>query len=1672
MKNLYSLNQPENKYGGEYEMRFVFAVYTSENYKEIHLPVMDNSDYDMVLYKNEFGLKNDIRLHLEIIDGVWKFRRSTEYQVIYQGDSYEGKPIEKGDFIQVKSKKGDRLVIFIWQKQEELKAYRKYYITGNQIVLGKAEDCDIMYNSSGVISRYHAIIRYQGDKVYVSDQSKNGTYLDYKRLKGEQKVRFGGLINLYGMSVICLGRYLAINSLDGEISINEHKLKKVTELEFDERTHICNRLCESETIVHISPRSIPKLYDEEIKIENVPQKKEEDKKPAWMSVLPSMTMVLPMILGYSLMNSGNMSMGVIISGGAAVVGVSWAIINLRYNRKKSRADEMLRLRKYEEYLVQCADSIREKFDFNKEALIDLYPDAKTCCSYTADSAEIWSRKAEQSDFLFIRLGLGTRPFQVKIKTPIRGFSMTEDELAERPERIAQNYKDMRDVPLGVSLLEHNVIGIVTGDNHQSAKDIERLLITQIAANHCYTEVKIAVLYDEKTELETQETYARWLPHIWNEDRTMRYYAVNDSEAGEVIFALAQILRTRAEQASGSIKKSTKMLPHYVLFVENDKYLEHQPIVKYLYENGRELGITTILLADIYEHLPNACDYVIQCDNEFEGTFAVQEGGDIRREIAFDSVSIKLAENMARRMSCMRVNQIESSSDIPSSLTFFEMMGIKHPEELNVTERWKKNRTYETMQALVGQKVGGQNCYLDINEKFHGPHGLVAGTTGSGKSETLQTYILSLAINFSPQDIGLFIIDFKGGGMGNLFADLPHTLGVISNLSGNQVRRAMVSITSEINRRQRIFGNFGVNHIDAYTRLVKNREASVPIPHLLIIIDEFAELKREEPEFMKKLISVAQVGRSLGVHLILATQKPSGTVDDNIWSNTKFKLCLRVADKQDSNDMLHRPDAAYLTQAGRCYLQVGNNEIFELFQSGWSGAVYDETNDGSQQSAILLDHLGHETNSGRKIKSEKKRRAIIQWMRKVVECIVQALKQHDTTVGNLNKEGLEEIAKTTIALMNTGREIYQKNVSNIRKIENVIRYCPEVIENTEDVACKIIEEFQVTGKKLPEPQEKTQLDVVVKYLADVARSSGMENRQMLWMPVLPVQMYMDELADYRKEKFHNGKWNEHKGYRLSSCIGLVDDPENQMQFPMTVDFSEKGHLLIMGNVTSGKSTFLQTLLYGLISCYSPEEVNIYAVDFSSQMLCPFEDDAHVGGVVIEGEDDRLNKLFGMLMKILQMRKRQIRGGNFNQYIQVHGAVLPAIVLVIDGYANFREKTDNRFEANLMELSRSAEGYGIYLAIGSTNIGSNDLQSKIADNFRQRICLEMGDKYSYGPLLGTTSFDILPETNVKGRGLANVDGNILEYQTALACKADNDYERSERIRNDCRQMSQTWHGRYAESIPEIPLRPTWDVFQHMSQYQSCIQEGEELPVAYYQENASVYGINLKNSYRYLVLGREHMGKSVFLRNIACAAKDAGGVIYVIDKSNRGDWKIAEITGAEYAAEPLEIKEIIRKLILLTNERGLRRKELTGKGYDDEEIYQVMRKEYQAVHVLIADFADFLRIIYTEISGVGKLNAPVETIFAKGRLLNVYFFAAVNVDQVPLMMGRAAWQNYLADKMGVVLGGEMNKQNIFNYQNVKFNEQGKRLKPGLAYAVNAEDNSMVDLIVFPQNKGPVNE
>ena len=225
--------------------------------------------------------------------------------------------------------------------------------------------------------------------------------------------------------------------------------------------------------------------------------------------------------------------------------------------------------------------------------------------------------------------------------------------------------------------------------------------------------------------------------------------------------------------------------------------------------------------------------------------------------------------------------------------------------------------------------------------------LIAGSTGSGKSEFIITYILSMALNYDPKEVQFVLIDYKGGGLAGAFENretgisIPHLAGTITNLDTAEMNRTLVSIESELKRRQMQFNKVkeatGESTMDIYKyqRLYREGIIKEPISHLFIISDEFAELKAQQPDFMAQLVSTARIGRSLGVHLILATQKPSGVVNDQIWSNSKFKVCLKVASRADSMEMLKRPEAASIKEAGRFYLQVGYDEYFDIGQSGWA-----------------------------------------------------------------------------------------------------------------------------------------------------------------------------------------------------------------------------------------------------------------------------------------------------------------------------------------------------------------------------------------------------------------------------------------------------------------------------------------------------------------------------------------------------------------------------------------------------------------------------------------------------------------------------------------------------------------------------------------------------------------
>ncbi|MCR4891172.1 MAG: FHA domain-containing protein [Lachnospiraceae bacterium] len=1670
-------------------MSTVLTLYSYRAFKRFLLPAINDANHSLLLSASLFNLERDIELKLEVIDYKWAFLKPEGCELRFQDESAcYGSILRSGDMLKLYIKGKFLISILVRQTDQYFSVYEKYSLRdlSKPITIGKVSSSDISYDSPYLGINHGRIVYTTEGAYYENLDQENGSFVNHLRVDGSIPLEPGDCIDIYGLCIVFLGSVIAVNIHETGVSVKERYLQNIRVSAPSIQGG--NRRPLTETI-HRSPRHIPKIDSTPIIIEEVPQPKELDQPSMFMTIMPSLTMALPMILGCALMiYASNTSgfggglylyTGLVTSVSAALIGTIWAVINLRQARKKHEMEENRRIQRYREYLLKKEEVINERYERNIQAMQERYRGADECCNYTFKSLELWNRNARQPDFLLERIGIGDVPFQAEIKVPEEKFTLIDDELAAIPRKLRDKYAMLHNVPVCIDLLEERIVGIFGGKNRQGAVEVALGLIAQIAANNSYTDVKLVLIYDEKKNgLTGSWDFIKWLPHVWNETRTFRYVASNREEASNVFYELTKKFRMIAdnsEAAKASANKDYVPKPYYIIVLADTEALEGELISKYILDPDPIYGISTLYLTDSYENLPNECEFVIENSSSFQGVYRVTDDLEDRNYVDFDPISSSLLERLAGNLANIQIHEVESGGDVPSSLTFFEMYGVQKLSEFNVMERWRKNRTFDSMKALIGEKSGGAKCYLDIHEKYHGPHGLVAGTTGSGKSETLQTYILSLAINFSPDDIGFFIIDYKGGGMGNLFTDLPHMIGQISNLSGNQIHRALVSIKSEKDRRQRIFNEYGVNNINSYTKLYKNREAKLPVPHLFIIIDEFAEMKRDEPAFIQELVSVSQVGRSLGIHLIMATQKPAGTVDDNIWSNSRFKLCLRVQDRQDSIDMLHRADAAYIIQAGRCYLQVGNDELFELFQSGWSGAPYSEDSaDLETDVAKLLSLDGVAALEGNKAKLERKKEKRRLWIQSLVGIIKKTLKEEGAEHPHyeLSDEERDRLFAGVFRSLAAEKVDFPRNEYNEKSLSFLI----SLMQRVGDDPKTIIETADDGTGKLPEPAEKTQLDAVVGYLKNLASENGYDYDFRLFLPLLSDTIYLRGLPQrtcpFNADTAYNGsRWPIHKGaLSLAVSMGIYDDPENQNQDTYVLDLAKTGNIALCGAISTGKSTFLQTFIFGLTNRYSPEEVQIYAIDFSAKMLSVFEQAPHVGGMMYEDDLERIAKFFTLISRILDRRKKELKGGSFEQYIAVNGnGSLPAIVIIIDNYSAFLAKggITEPMEDFLLQISKEGVSYGIFLVVTAAGFGSGELPVRMAENFRTTISLEMNDIMLYGEILRKIHLDVYPEPDTKGRGITLVNGRILEFQTALAFPAESDYDRGNKISSISESMNHCWKGNRPRPIPEIPDKPVWSIFEELDDYKDMVQSPDRLPLGYDAVSADVYGPDLSRIYTYIISGAKRKGKTNAMKALIRSAVAKNARTVVIDYS-AGLKRFSENEGAEFLETEVDFYNFLADFQSDFESRNIRKRELSDMDLEEREIFDRMQ-EFEKVCIFIDNLPGFIEKAYDikeDESLVGDYTELLEVMWDRGALHNVYWFGTINKKEAGTADVYRLYDLFVRDKKGVHLGG-MTDDSPMNFENLDYRIRDKVLAAGRGL-LPVDNEERVEEIVIPLVKG----
>jgi len=634
--------------------------------------------------------------------------------------------------------------------------------------------------------------------------------------------------------------------------------------------------------------------------------------------------------------------------GAFVTGIFTTVEKINSDKQASR--------EYLELLNRREATLQKHTRLHRESQEYLYPSLEEALHWVKGrDPRLWERRPGDPDFLTLRLGLGSISNSMQISTPNSDHKVPN---LDKALGLVETYREIKNVPNFTELEKIAFLGIC-GPTPQ-AVGVTRALLSHLVVHHSPTEVQIMLVYPPAREAEWE--WLGWLPHCRVETKSGRDFVLLASQADRceqlMEYLMEQIReRTRLRDQEGfrpsGQEKKGYMFPNLVLVVDDFELVQDQAAIKRLFEQAGSLGIYLISVSQTLTQIPGQC--------RARAEIMTRPGGFLLRySIAGQKTApVKVEPDLPRRDFCLQL-ALEMSpfklkvpltkGEFAASVRLLDMVGADTASShLFDPLVWWQRSSMAQLSVPVGRLFGGQELKLDFSDKAHGPHGLIAGTTGSGKSELLLTMVASLALNNSPDQVKFVLGDFKGGTSFISFEKLPHVVGMISNENFALVERAIKSLVAEKSRRERLLNAEGVKHIREYQK--KKPTPKEPLPYLFVIIDEFAEMREAVPDLIDNLETIARTGRTLGIHLVLAAQRPAGVVTPQLNSNTKFRICLRVETGEDSSELLGRKDAANIPSSapGRAYFRVGS-DVYEQFQVARVAEDFLVPGENSEQSS--------------------------------------------------------------------------------------------------------------------------------------------------------------------------------------------------------------------------------------------------------------------------------------------------------------------------------------------------------------------------------------------------------------------------------------------------------------------------------------------------------------------------------------------------------------------------------------------------------------------------------------------------------------------------------------------------------------------------------------------------
>ena len=1018
-----------------------------------------------------------------------------------------------------------------------------------------------------------------------------------------------------------------------------------------------------------------------------------------MQILPMLGMGGSVVFFFMTPNPIMRIMGMVMI--ASTVGMAVAML-VRYRRGTQGQLADLR-RDYLKYLTRTRRTVLETARVQRDAQYYLHPSPEQLWALVAEGSRVWERRAADPDFGQVRMGLGSQQLATELIAP---ETAPVDELEPLTAGAMQQFLNVHStldgLPMAVSLRAFYHL-TVSGDP-ECVRSTARAVVGSLAALHSPEDLVIAVGASASSAGEWE--WAKWLPHV---------QAPGDGDGAGSRRLIAGGIQELEDLVAGRLDGRPRFhpgapplleQPHLVVVIDG---LSVPPMSVLASPEGLQ-GVTVVeVVPGEMSGARGGLSVVVRPD-----VLQLESGDGMVYEGVPDGLSREAAEALARQLAPLRMaSGGDDDEPLLANLEFTDLLGLGDAASVDVARTWRPRSQAERLRVPIGIGEDGSPVMLDLKEAAQegmGPHGLCVGATGSGKSELLRTLVLGLAVTHTSETLNFVLADFKGGATFAGMSQMPHVAAVITNLADDLtlVDRMGDSIRGELNRRQEMLrdaGNYA--NIHDYEKARAAGAPLQPIPSLVLVIDEFSELLTAMPDFIEMFVQIGRIGRSLGVHLLLASQRLEEGRLRGLETYLSYRIGLRTFSAAESRAALGVPDAYQLPNVpGSGYLKFGTDEMVR-FKAAYVSGVY---RSGSQRPL---------------------------------------------------PGGTLPVDRT--AALFTAAPV-------------PVRYLAPAARAAADPAAPDAKDDALSD---------TVLDVIVRRL----EGRGAEAHQV-WLPPLDNPPTLDELLPGLAEV--PGRGLTQPGYegagRLVVPLGVVDKPFEQRRDTLWRDFSgAAGHMQIVGGPQSGKSTMLRTLISAFALTHTPQEVQIYGLDFGGGGLSAVSGLPHVGGIASRLDPERVRRTVAEVYGVLARREEYFRSAGIDSIatyrrmrargeISVTDQPWGDVFLVVDGWGTFRTEYEG-LEQLVVEMAARGLGYGIHVILTASR--SMEVRANLKDHLMNRLELRLGDvmdsdidrKVAVNVPPGVPGRGIVPEKLHFMAAVPRIDGinsdsDLSEASTAMA------------------------------------------------------------------------------------------------------------------------------------------------------------------------------------------------------------------------------------------------------------------------------------------------------------------